>query len=109
VFRGATELYERLGWGEEWQLHHQGGPTGYRGREFTANPESEGTVSPVQAAAWNPSITGTKSEDTIVVTADGHDFLTRHGEWPVLTVEHEGQRLQFADVLTRQQVVRRYA
>lgn len=109
VFRGATELYGRLGWPEEWQLHHQGGPTGYRGRDFTANPESPGAVSPVQAAAWNPSITGTKSEDTIVVTSDGHEFLTRHGEWPMLSVEHEGQRMQFADVLTRQQVVRRYA
>jgi len=109
VFRGATDLYTRLGWPEEWQLHHQGGPTGYRGRDFTANPESPGAVSPVQAAAWNPSITGTKSEDTIVVTGDGHEFLTRHGEWPILTVEHEGQRLPFADVLTRGQVVRRYA
>jgi Xaa-Pro aminopeptidase len=109
IFRGATDLYRRLGWEEEWQLHHQGGPTGYRGREFTANPESEGEVSAVQAAAWNPSITGTKSEDTIVAAEGGHEFLTRHGEWPVLTVEHEGRQLTFADVLVRQQVVRRYA
>jgi Xaa-Pro aminopeptidase len=61
IFRGATELYRELGWGEEWELHHQGGPTGYRGREFTANFDSPGTVAAVQAAAWNPSITGTKS------------------------------------------------
>ena len=29
--------------------------------------------------------------------------------WPMLPVEHAGQRLEFADVLIRQQVVRRYA
>src|SRR6185436_18658845 len=51
------------------------------------------------AAAWNPSITGTKSEDTILADADGHQFLTRGGNWPTLTVEHDGQRLEFVDVL----------
>ena len=105
VFRGATDLYARLGWPEEWKLHHQGGPTGYRSREFTANPESPGTVSAVQAAAWNPSITGTKSEDTILVTEQGHEFLTRDGEWPMVDVEG----MPFAGVWVRQQVMRRYA
>ena len=109
IFAGAAELYTQLGYPGEHELHHQDGPTGYRGRDFTATFDSPGVVSPHQAVAWNPSITGTKSEDTIVVSDDGHQFLTRHGEWPMLTVEHEGQRLEFADVLIRQQVVRRYA
>jgi Xaa-Pro aminopeptidase len=109
VFRGATELYQELGWGEEWELHHQGGPCGYRGREFTATFDSPGVVAAHQAAAWNPSITGTKSEDTIIATAEGHEFLTRHGEWPMLTVEHDGERHDYPDVLIRQQVIRRYA
>ncbi|HEY3109220.1 MAG TPA: M24 family metallopeptidase, partial [Chloroflexota bacterium] len=109
IFRGATELYAELGYPGEHELHHQGGPTGYRGRDFLATFDSPGVVAPHQAAAWNPSITGTKSEDTIVVSEDGHRFLTRNGEWPMLTVEHAGQRMEFADVLIRQQVVRRYA
>lgn len=109
LFRGATELYATLGWPEEWQLHHQGGPTGYRGRDAMATFETRGVVSPHQAVAWNPSITGTKSEDTIVVDAHGHEFLTRHGEWPTIEVEHAGHRLAFADVLLRQQVLHRYA
>lgn len=109
VFRGATELYERLGYPEEWRLHHQGGPTGYRGRDFTATFEAPGVVSAHQAAAWNPSITGTKSEDTIIASEAGHELITRHGQWPMLSVEHEGERMEFADVLIREQVVRRYA
>jgi Xaa-Pro dipeptidase len=109
VFRGATELYAELGYPEEWRLHHQGGPTGYRGRDFTATFDSPGAVSAHQAAAWNPSITGTKSEDTILVSDAGHEFITRHGKWPMLTVERDGQKLEFADVLVREQLVRRYA
>jgi Xaa-Pro dipeptidase len=109
LFRGATELYGRLGYPEEWELHHQGGPTGYRGRDFTATFDAPGVVSAHQGAAWNPSITGTKSEDTIIVSDAGHEFVTRHGQWPMLAVEHEGQRMEFADVLVREQVVRRYA
>jgi Xaa-Pro aminopeptidase len=108
IFRGATELYAELGYPGEHELHHQGGPTGYRGRDFLATFDAPGVVAPHQAAAWNPSITGTKSEDTIVVSDEGHQFLTRHGEWPMLMVEHDGRRLEFADVLIRPQVVRRY-
>lgn len=109
IFRGATELYANLGYPGEFELHHQGGPTGYRGREHMATFESSGVVSPHQAVAWNPSITGTKSEDTIIVSEGEHHILTRHGEWPMLSIERDGQRLEFADVLMRQQVIRRYA
>ena len=109
IFRGATEAYKKLGWAEEWPLHHQGGPTGYRGREFTATSHSSGIVSPHQAIAWNPSITGTKTEDTILVTNDGHEFITRHGAWPMVDAHYEGQQLRFADVLDRRHVVSRYA
>jgi Xaa-Pro dipeptidase len=101
IFAGATRLYNRLGYPDEWQLHHQGGPTGYRGREFTATFETTSPVVENQAVAWNPSITGTKSEDTIVVTSAGHEFLTRAGAWPLMSVEHDGQTVQFADVLIR--------
>ena len=109
VFRGATELYAELGWPGEWELHHQGGPTGYRGREFTATFDSPGVVADHQAAAWNPSIAGTKSEDTIIATEAGHELLTRHGQWPMLRVEHDGERVEYPGVLVRDQNVRRYA
>ena len=56
--------------GEETR-HHQGGAIGYRSREWVAHPASEEQVQPRQAFAWNPSITGTKIEDTALLTENG--------------------------------------
>jgi antitoxin VapB len=37
--------------------------------------------------AWNPTITGVKSEDTVLVGEDGPEVLTRTGAWPQVTVD----------------------
>jgi antitoxin VapB len=68
VFDDGLKEYASQGFAEEWQLHHQGGPTGYQGRSFRGTSSETRTVLPSQAFAWNPSITGTKSEDTILIS-----------------------------------------
>ena len=50
--------------------HHQGGPCGYQGRDYLGSPSAPGVVLENQPYAWNPSITGTKSEDTIMATTE---------------------------------------
>jgi antitoxin VapB len=78
VFAAGADAYASQGFADEWRGHHQGGLTGYRGREAFATP-SEGTRIPERAAlAWNPSIAGgAKSEDTVLVTPDGLEVVTR--------------------------------
>lgn len=78
LFGVLSRAYSEQGYPEEWRKHHQGGLTGYAGREVFATP-ADGTVMPdVCALAWNPSVTGGgKSEDTALVTQAGVEVLTR--------------------------------
>ncbi len=87
VVSRAVEQYALEGFPQEWELHHQGGLTGYAGREIFGTPETEHRLANNQVFTWNPSITGTKSEDTILLTAGGPEVLTRTGVWPELEVE----------------------
>ena len=85
VFRRATAAYAETGFADEWQWHHQSGPAGYEPREYIAASESQDVVQAGQVSAWNPSIAGTKSEDTILVTAAGPEVLTAIDGWPLLS------------------------
>lgn len=91
VFRRATEVYRETDFADEWQLHHQGGPAGYEPREFVATPTATDVVGVGQAYAWNPSIVGTKSEDTILVGETRNEILTEIPDWPTLPIEIGGQ------------------
>jgi antitoxin VapB len=79
-------VYRETGFADEWQLHHQGGPAGYEAREFIATPASKQIVKIGQTYAWNPSITGCKSEDTILVGASANETLSEIKGWPMIQV-----------------------
>jgi Xaa-Pro aminopeptidase len=94
IFRKGVEAYAKVGYPDEWQLHHQGGPAGYEPREHLATPTSSQVVNLGQALAWNPSITGTKSEDTILVGEKGCEVITAMEDWPQIPVQVEGQLIE---------------
>jgi antitoxin VapB len=83
IFAVCQKVYADAGFPDEWKLHHQGGLTGYQGRENRATPGSSTRVLPNQAYAWNPSIAGTKSEDTILVLPDRTEIISATGQWPM--------------------------
>jgi Xaa-Pro aminopeptidase len=83
----ALRQYADEGFAEEWRLHHQGGLTGYAGREIFATPAEPHRLEVSQALAWNPSITRVKSEDTVLVTAGMPEILTQTAEWPLFKVD----------------------
>jgi antitoxin VapB len=99
VFSSAQKVYAQTGFDGEWQLHHQGGPAGYEPREYLATPASTEIIKAGQAYAWNPSITGVKSEDTILVGVDGNEILTAILGWPTISVEVENQTVLRPDIL----------
>jgi Xaa-Pro dipeptidase len=102
VFQFGMAAYAAVGYPEEWKLHHQGGIAGYNGREILASPHSQEIVQDGQAIAWNPSIRGVKSEDTILVKGTSREFLTTSGRWPTLEVRtRDGMGMQRPDLLER--------
>ena len=101
VWDAMVKAYADTGFPDEWRLHHQGGPTGYLTRDARTTPGNAIRIQPNQAFAWNPSIAGTKSEDTTLATADGHSVLTQTAEWPVLELETASGICRRADILVR--------
>ena len=99
IFDVAVESYRALGFADEWRLHHQGGLAGYEPREIVATPQSQYEVALGQAYAWNPSITGTKSEDTILVGERENEILTAIPGWPAIKVEVDGCTLERPAIL----------
>jgi Xaa-Pro aminopeptidase len=101
VLRKAVEAYSDTGYPGEWKLHHQGGPTGYRAREFKVSESTDAVVLENQAFAWNPSITGTKTEDTIIATSSGAIIQSETDDWPKVNVEIDGRVIARPDTLVR--------
>ncbi|HYT81715.1 MAG TPA: M24 family metallopeptidase [Actinomycetota bacterium] len=87
ILRTGLQQYATEGFPDQWRLHHQGGLAGYAGREVFATPSAQHRLRAYQAVAWNPSITRVKSEDTVLVTDDGPEVLTRTNSWPRQPVE----------------------
>lgn len=101
VFHKAQAAYASAGFPDEWQKHHQGGSAGYAPREVTATPSSNQPVLVGQAFAWNPSITGVKSEDTILVGEQSNEILTEMTDWPTLDVQVGDQLIKRPVILER--------
>ena len=99
ILQGA---YADHGFDGEWRHHHQGGPTGYLNREAVAYPGSDVKVRSTQAFAWNPSLPGCKSEDTVLCSAGGVEVLTAPSdEWPTVLGRFNGQELARPAILVR--------
>jgi len=101
VFRAGMDEYARQGFAGEWEKHHQGGPTGYEPRDYLGTPKEKRKVVNNQAFAWNPSITGTKTEDTILATVKGVEVLTPTPLWPMLRVKYGNKTYLRPDILKR--------
>ena len=84
LYSTLASAYTEVGYPGEELKHHQGGAIGYRAREWVAHPTSPEVVQDHEAFAWNPSITGTKIEDTALVIDGGIEIITSTPGWPTI-------------------------
>jgi Xaa-Pro aminopeptidase len=90
VLQKGIDAYREKGYPEEWKLHHQGGSIGYTGRDYRVHFKSPDIIQENQPFTWNPSITGTKSEDTILATSKGPEMITYPILYPALSLNAGG-------------------
>ena len=102
VFQQAQSAYASAGFRDEWKRHHQGGLAGYEPREITATPSSTQPILAGQAYAWNPSIAGSKSEDTILVGEQGNEIITEMANWPTIEIQVGSQTIKRPAILEKE-------
>ncbi len=102
IFAAGVKAYADSGFPEEWRLHHQGGPTGYAARYFKATLAEERKALSGCGFAWNPSITGTKSEDTVLIAGKKKpEVISATPGWPMIKVVYQGEKINRPAILIR--------
>lgn len=95
VFAVARAEYAAHGFPTAIDEHHQGGPAGYKPREWLATAHTANLIAANQGYAWNPSVSGAKSEDTIVVTEGAAipEVITTIEGWPMTAISVGGHSI----------------
>jgi Xaa-Pro dipeptidase len=103
IFKEHRNNFARYGYPDEWQKLHQGGSASYRIRDVKATLDTPDTeeVMVNQVFAWNPSIRGIKSEDTMVVLEDRNEILSEDPDWPLVEVDADGKRIKRPDLMIK--------
>jgi Xaa-Pro dipeptidase len=100
AFAAGIAAYDKVGFGDQWKFHHQGGMTGYNARDFRGTADCDVPITVNQAYAWNPSIAGVKSEDTFLIKENEALLLTQ-STFPVIEVEYAGHSMNRPAILVR--------
>lgn len=100
-FRMTKEFYDEAGYDGEWKFHHQGGPTGYGCREFIINGTTKKVIREHQAYAWNPTIQGTKCEETTYLADGKVEIFTQTDKWPRRMVETDKGSVSVASIYVK--------
>lgn len=97
--RLAKELYGQKGYPEMWKVHHQGGPQGYSNGYYLVTEERHGIIQKNQCYCYNPSITGTKTEDGFIVTEEGPLMITKPVVFPAIEAQVNGVTVRRPGIL----------
>jgi Xaa-Pro dipeptidase len=103
IFKEHRDNFKRFGYPDEWKKLHQGGSASYRIRDVKATLDTPDTevVMKNQAYAWNPSIAGIKSEDTILVLEDKADIISEDTNWPLVEINVDGFVIRRPDIFVK--------
>lgn len=101
IFSAGEHAYAAAGFPGEERKHFQGGTCGYYSREQELSPRVDYRIREGEVFAHNPSITGVKVEDTILVRDGGYDVLTEMVGWPSVPHTLDGHTLVRPEILVK--------
>ena len=99
LYAAVEARYAEVGAAGQLALHHQGGLGSFQTRENRLNPDLPGQVQAHQLYAWNPSVTGFKSEDMLLVGETENRILTHTPDFPHKTFAYGGREWQMPQIL----------
>jgi Xaa-Pro aminopeptidase len=102
VWQKVRRIYDKQGVGEEWQSADQADVIGYVASEVQLFPASEFTLLPRMAVHWHPSVGPAQMGDTMLVSEEGPELLTKATDWPMLYVTVKGKPVYVPDILVRE-------
>lgn len=80
-----VKTYKEEGVETEYFNHHQGGAIGFESREWILRPTLQETIYKNQMIAYNPTLIGTKAEETLLMLEGSKEILTIGNDFPTLT------------------------
>jgi len=101
ILNGIMALFTELGYPEERDRHFHGGPQGYRVSYPERNIDPSETVTSNTAFGWYLCISGTKSEETLLVDNDGTHIATFDPDYPYKEIEVNNMKIKINDILVR--------
>ena len=103
ISKVINDSYEKAGYPDMWKLHYQGGPIGYNVREYSWTPDNDRVFYDNQAIAWNPTITGVKSEDTFISMNGNIEFISykKDKSWPFFEHNIYGHKIFRPSILIK--------
>ena len=91
AYQTMRKAYEAAGYPDDFDKHNQGGCQGYFPREYQVTPHRHQATQVGQVYCFNPVLDGVKSEDAVVVSQQGFDFITHPVLFDKVTVEAAGR------------------
>lgn len=79
------QTYKEEGVETEYLNHHQGGAIGFESREWILRPNLDETIQKNQMIAYNPTLIGTKAEETLLLKDNSREIITIGSDFPTLT------------------------
>ncbi|MBM3709126.1 MAG: M24 family metallopeptidase [Actinobacteria bacterium] len=94
IFNLGKDMYKKLGYKDEYKNHIQGGLVAYTSREILADDICDCFLEENNLLGWNPTVSGAKAEDMVLVAINGIRQLSIDERWPYEDIKIENNKYQ---------------